>query len=351
MRAITFHGVSDVRAEDVADPKVTDPTDVILRITTSAVCGSDLHQYHGRGGGALVQTGAIMGHEFMGTVEDVGRAVTRLRRGDRVIVPFSVSCGRCEWCLARLPTQCLTTERAVFGGRFGHIWGGGQAERIRVPFADHLCEPVPAGMSDDDALFLGDILSTGYFCAENGSIRPGDTVAVFGAGPVGLLALQSTQLFGPARVFAVDRVDYRLRLAEEFGAEPVNLDRGDPADQLRGLTGGRGPDVVLECVGHETPFAQSIQAVRPGGTVSSVGVYVETSIGFPARVAFFKDLTLRMGICNARNYMLPLMPLVQRGKLQPARIITHTMPLAEAPRGYAIFDRKEDRAIKVMLKP
>jgi alcohol dehydrogenase len=350
MKAITFHGVGDVRVQDVAEPKVVDPTDVVVKITTSAVCGSDLHQYHGRGG-ALVQTGAVMGHEFMGTVEDLGPAVRQVRRGDRVIVPFSVSCGTCEWCRRRLPTQCTTTGRAVFGGRFGHVWGGGQAQLIRVPFADHLCERVPAEMTDHDAIFLGDILSTGYFCAENGGIRPGDAVAVFGAGPVGLLAMQSAQLFGPARLFAVDRVDYRLKLAEEFGAEPVNLDRGDPAEQLRALTGGRGPDVVLECVGHETPFTQAIQAVRAGGTVASVGVYVETSLGFPAREAFFKDLTLKMGICNARNYMTALLPLVQVGKLRPSRIITHTMALGDAPKGYAIFDRKEDRAIKVMLRP
>jgi threonine dehydrogenase-like Zn-dependent dehydrogenase len=350
MKAITFHGVGDVRAEHVADPKLVDATDVVLRVTTSAVCGSDLHQYHGRGGG-LVQTGAIMGHEFMGVVQEAGAAVRAVRPGDRVVVPFSVSCGQCEWCRRRLPTQCATTGRAVFGGRFGHVFGGGQAERVRVPYADHLCEKVPAEMSDDDALFLGDILSTAFFCAENGGIRPGDTVAVFGAGPVGLLAMQCAQLFGPARVFAVDRVDYRLALAAELGAEPVSLDAGDPAEQLRSRTGGHGPDVVLEAVGHETPFTQAIQAVRAGGTVSSVGVYVEPSMGFPAREAFFKDLTLRMGICNARNYIAPLLPLVRLGKLKPARIITHTLPLAEAPKGYAIFDRKEDRAIKVMLKP
>lgn len=350
MKAITFYGVGDVRAEDVPDPKVVDPTDVVLRITTSAVCGSDLHQYHGRGGG-LVERGAVMGHEFMGVIEEAGAAVQAVRPGDRVVVPFSVSCGRCEWCRRRLPTQCATTGRAVFGGRFGKVFPGGQAERIRVPFADHLCEKVPEGMPDDDALFLGDILSTAYYCAENGAIRPGDTVAVFGAGPVGLLAVQSARLFGPLRVFAVDRVDYRLALADELGAEPVSLDRGDPAEQLRALTDARGVDVVLECVGHETPFTQAIQAVRPGGTVSSVGVYVEPSMGFPAREAFFKDLTLRMGICNARNYVAPLMPMVRRGALQPARIITHTMPLKDAPQGYAIFDRKQDRAIKVMLKP
>ncbi len=350
MKAITFQGVGDVRIEDVADPKVVDPTDVVLRITTSAVCGSDLHPYHGRGG-ALVEEGAVMGHEFMGLVEEVGREVRQVRVGDRVVAPFSVSCGHCEWCQRRLPTQCATTGRAIFGGRFGKVFPGGQAERIRVPFADYLCEKVPDDLSDEDALFLGDILSTGYFCAENGGIRPGDTVAVFGAGPVGLLAMQATQLFGPARVFAVDRVDYRLALAREFGAEPVSLDRGEPAEQLRALTDGRGPDVVLECVGHETPFTQAIQAVRAGGTVSSVGVYLEQSMGFPAREAFFKDLTLRMGVCNARNYIVPLMPLVRLAKLRPARIITHTMPLKDSPRGYAIFDKKEDRAIKVLLKP
>ena len=349
MKAITLHGPGDVRVESVPDAAIVDPTDVVVRVTTSAVCGSDLHQYHGRVAG--LDPGVVMGHEFMGVVEDVGRDVLAVRRGDRVLAPFSISCGSCQWCRMRLPTQCSTTGRAVFGGRFGKQYPGGQAEAVRVPFADHMCEKVPPGMADEDVFFLGDILSTGYVCAENAGIRPGDTAAVFGAGPVGLLALQSAQLFGPSRIFVVDRVDYRLKLAEELGGVPVNLDAGDPAEQLRALTGGRGPDAVLECVGHETPFAQAIQAVRPGGTVSSVGVYVESSIGFPARDAFFKDLTLKMGICNARNFIAPLMPLIATGRLAPARIITHTLPLGDAPRGYAIFDRKEDRAIKVMLKP
>jgi glutathione-independent formaldehyde dehydrogenase len=245
------------------------------------VCGSDLHQYHGRVAG--LDPGIVMGHEFMGVVEEIGPAVRQIKRGDRVLAPFSISCGACEWCRMRLPTQCSTTGRAVFGGRFGKQYPGGQAEVIRVPFADHMCEPVPAGMADEQVFFLGDILSTGYVCAENAGIRPGDTVAVFGAGPVGLLALQSAHLFGPSRVFVVDRVDYRLKLAEELGGIPVNLERGDPAEQLRALTRGRGPDAVLECVGHETPFTQAIQAVRAGGTVSSVGVFVEQSMASSAR--------------------------------------------------------------------
>jgi threonine dehydrogenase-like Zn-dependent dehydrogenase len=349
MKAITLHGTGDVRVESVADPRIVDQTDAVVRITTSAICGSDLHQYHGRVPG--LPPGVVMGHEFTGVVEEVGREVKRVHKGDRILAPFNISCGSCDWCRRGLTSQCSTTGRAVFGGRFGHVYPGGQAEAIRVPFADFMCETIPAGMSDEDVFFLGDILSTGYFCAESAGIRPGDTVAVLGAGPVGLFALQSAQLFGPSRVYVVDRVGYRLKLAEEFGGTPVNLDAGDPVEQLRALTGGRGPDAVLECVGHEVPFSQAILAVRAGGTVSSVGVYVETSIGFPARDAFFKDLTLRMGICNARNYIVPLIPLIQAGKLKPTRIITHTIGLDEAPHGYAIFDRKEDRAIKVMLKP
>ncbi len=294
MKAVTFQGVGDVKVEDVADPEIADPTDVVVRITTSAVCGSDLHQYHGRGGG-LVERGAVMGHEFMGIVEELGSAVKAVRAGE--------------------------------------------AERIRVPFADYLCERVPPTMTDDDALFLGDILSTAYCCAENGGIRPGDVVAVFGAGPVGLLAMQSAQLFGPARVFAVDRVDYRLALAAELGAEPVNVDTSDPAEQLRALTDGRGPDVVLECVGHETPFTQAIQAVRAGGAVSSVGVYVETTMGFPAREAFFKDLSLKMGICNARNYIMRWLHVLGPGLItgasddDPSGITTYSV--AGASLGYA----------------
>ena len=349
MKAIALHAPYDVRVDTIPDAKVVDPTDVVVRVSTTAICGSDLHQYHGRV--PNLPAGVTLGHEFMGVVEAAGPGVTRVRVGDRVIAPFSISCGTCEWCRMRLPAQCSTTGRAVFGGRFGHKYPGGQAEAVRVPFADFMCERVPAGMADEDAIFLGDILATGYVCAESAGIRPGDTVAVLGAGPVGIFALQAAHLFGPSRVYVVDRVDYRLKLVEELGGIPVNLDAGDPAAQLRTLTGGRGPDAVLECVGHEVPFNQAIQAVRAGGTVSSVGVYVEDSIGFPVREAFFKDLTLRMGICNARNYIAPLLGLVQAGKLQPRRIITHTMRLDEAPRGYRIFDKKEEGAIKVMLTP
>ena len=234
MKAITFHGVSDVAARPTADPKLVDADrrpaahhdQRGVRLGPAPVP----RPRRRRAGAEAAPSWATSSWAWW------RRRVRRSRRCGRAIAwccRSTVSCGHCEWCQRRLPTQCATTGRAVFGGRFGHVWGGGQAERVRVPFADHLCEKVPADMSDDDALFLGDILSTGYVCAENGGIRPGDTVAVFGAGPVGLLAMQSAQLFGPARVFAVDRVDYRLALAAEFGAEPVNLDTGDPAEQIR----------------------------------------------------------------------------------------------------------------------
>ena len=232
------------------------------------------------------------------------------------------------------------------------MWGGGQAERVRVPFADHLCEKVDPALSDDDALFLGDILSTAYCCAENGGIRPGDTVAVFGAGPVGLLAMQSAQLFGPARVLAVDRVEYRLALAEEFGAEPINLDKGDPAEQIRALTRGHGADVVLECVGHETPFTQAIQAVRPARH-GVIGRRLRGAVdGLPRARGVLQGPHAQDGHLQRAQLHQPA-DGAREARQAPARAHrdAHDGARATAPRGYAIFDKKEDRAIKVMLKP
>jgi 2-desacetyl-2-hydroxyethyl bacteriochlorophyllide A dehydrogenase len=349
MKGITFHGPGDVRCDAVADPAIREPTDAVVRITASAICGSDLHFYHGRF--PNIERGIVLGHEFVGTVEAVGGEVTRFRVGDRVMAPFSISCGRCEVCRDRLPAQCATTGGAVFGGRFGKTYPGAQSERIRVPFADFMFEAIPDDIPDDEAIFLGDTLATGYHCAEMGRIRPGDTVAVIGCGPVGLLAVQAAWLFGPSRVFAVDRVAYRLEMAESLGAVPVDMGQVDAVQRIRAETGGRGTHVALEAVGHESALALALQAVRAGGTVSVVGIHAEPSIPFPIADAFFRNLTLTIGICQARNYMARLVPLVRARRLDPRRIVTHTLPLSDAPDGYRIFDRKEDRAVKVLLKP
>ncbi len=349
MKAVVFHGVGDVRVETVPDPSIEHPTDAIVKITTSAICGSDLHPYHGRVGVGDVFP---IGHEFVGVVEAVGPEVRGVRPGDRVVAPFSVSCGACYYCRNRLPSQCATTGRGVFGmGKRRGSFPGGQAEYIRVPFAGNMLEPFAPGLTDEQMIFLADILPTGYFCAENGGIRPGDTVALFGCGPVGLCALMAAQLFGPAQVLAVDKVPYRLAMASELGAVPVDAGRADPVALVQERTGGRGADVALEAVGHESALTLALQVVRPGGTVSVVGVYVEEAYPFPIGPAFVKGVTFRIGTCPARNYIPQLMPLLATKRLDPTRLITHRLPLAQAPAGYTIFDRKEENALKVLLKP
>lgn len=349
MKAVIFHGKGDVRVESVPDPAIEQPTDALVRITTSAVCGSDLHPYHGRVGVGDVFP---IGHEFVGVVEAVGPEVRGIRPGERVVAPFSVSCGACTFCRNRLPSQCATTGRGVFGmGKRRGSFPGAQAEYIRVPFAGHMLEPFPAGLGDEQMVFLADILPTGFFCAENGAIRPGHTVALFGCGPVGLCALMAAHLFGPAEVLAVDRVPYRLAMARDLGAVPIDAQRADPVAAIQERTGGWGADVVLEAVGHESALTQALQAARPGGTVSVVGVYVEEAYAFPLGQAFVKGVTLRIGTCPARVYIPQLIPLVAAGRLDPTRLITHRLPLAQAPEAYRIFDRKEESVLKVLLKP
>ncbi len=349
MKAVVFHGKGDVRVETVPDPSIEHPTDAIVNITTSAICGSDLHPYHGRVGVGDVFP---IGHEFVGVVEAVGPDVRGVRPGDRVVAPFSVSCGACYYCRNQLPSQCATTGRGVFGmGKRRGSFPGAQAEYIRVPFASHMVEKFAPGLTDDEMIFLADILPTGYFCAENGGIRPGDTVALFGCGPVGLCALMAAQLFGPAQVLAVDKLGYRLAMARELGAVPIDARQADPIALVQERTAGRGADVALEAVGHESALTLALQAVRPGGTVSVVGVYAEEAYPFPIGQAFVKGVTFRIGTCPARNYIPQLMPLLVTKRLDPTRLITHRLPLAQAPEGYQIFDRKEENALKILLKP
>ncbi|MBI3964417.1 MAG: alcohol dehydrogenase catalytic domain-containing protein [Chloroflexi bacterium] len=346
MKVVVYRGPGKVAVEEQPDPSVESDTDAVVRITTSAVCGSDLHIYHGRL--PNVPEGSVMGHEFIGVVESIGDKVEKFVPGQRVVGAFGTSCGKCWYCTHQLPSQCV--NGALFG--FGNPGVGGcQGELLRVPFADGTLEPVPDGLPDTEAIFIGDIFSTGFFAVENGGVKPGDVVAVVGCGPVGLFAQMSAQLFGAAAIFGLDLVEERLKLAQEIGSIPVNVNEQDAVALIRAATEGRGADVVCECVGHESALRLAMRLFRPGGTVSVVGVYAENNVEFPMGRAFMRDLTFKIGICNVKNYMARLTPLVVNKKVDLSRIVTHAMKLEEAPYAYEIFDQKRDNAVKILLAP
>ena len=331
--------------EDVPKPSLQAASDVLLKVTLGAICGSDLHIYHGH---TPINPGAVIGHEFTGVIEEVGPEVRRFRAGDRVVASFFTACGHCYLCRRGWFAQCVDKGTFGHGEYFGNL-GGGQAEWVVVPLADHTLEVIPEGMSDEQAIFVGDILSTAYFGAERAEIRPGDTVAVIGAGPVGLLAVMAAQLFGPARVYAVDMIDARLELAQELGAIPVNAAEVHPVEFLEKATHGHGVDRSIECVGLISAVDTAFECVRGGGTISMVGVPSKTEWQFPIMQAWMKDLTFRAGWCNVQAYMRPLLDLVAAGRLQPERIISHRMRLEEAPEAYRMFDARE--ATKIVLTP
>jgi alcohol dehydrogenase len=351
MRAAVFHGARDVRVEKVPDPMIANPTDALVRITRAAICGSDLHAYHGRN---QVVAGFVLGHEGVGVVDDVGRGVTTLKRGQRVVVAGSVACGRCFYCRRGQVSQCSESGSAVFGygknfaGTLGEV-GGAQSEGLVVPLADYTCYPLPDTIDDDAAVFLADILPTGFFGALNGDIRPGDTVAVFGCGPVGLCAVMTAQLFGPAEVIAVDSLPYRLELATRLGATAVTA--SEATQVILDRTNGRGADVAIEAVGHNSALEGAFAVVRPGGTVSVIGVFSEPTYPFPIGLAFMRDLTFRIGLANIRSNIPQLASLIERGRLDPRPIISHHLSLNDAPRGYDIFDARKEGAMKVVLTP
>ncbi|TMF86838.1 MAG: zinc-binding dehydrogenase [Chloroflexi bacterium] len=345
MRAVTFRDVGDFQIEDVPKPSLQAASDVLLKVTLGAICGSDLHIYHGH---TPINPGAVIGHEFTGVIEEVGPEVRRFRAGDRVVASFFTACGHCYLCRRGWFAQCVDKGTFGHGEYFGNL-GGGQAEWVVVPLADHTLEVIPEGMSDEQAIFVGDILSTAYFGAERAEIRPGDTVAVIGAGPVGLLAVMAAQLFGPARVYAVDMIDARLELAQELGAIPVNAAEVHPVEFLEKATHGHGVDRSIECVGLISAVDTAFECVRGGGTISMVGVPSKTEWQFPIMQAWMKDLTFRAGWCNVQAYMRPLLDLVAAGRLQPERIISHRMRLEEAPEAYRMFDARE--ATKIVLTP
>jgi threonine dehydrogenase-like Zn-dependent dehydrogenase len=388
MKALTWHGKHDVRVENVPDPKITNPRDAIIKITTTAICGSDLHLFDNYI--PTMEAGDILGHEFMGEVVETGSEVHNLKKGDRVVVPFTIACGNCWFCKKQLWSSCDNSNpnawmmEKAYGysgsGLFGysHMMGGyagGQAEYVRVPFADVGPMKIPDGMPDEKVVFLTDIFPTGYMAAENCNIQPGDTVAIWGCGPVGQFAIRSAYLLGAHRVIAIDSVPERLRLAEQGNATTINMDDEYIFDKIKELTGGRGPDSVMDAVGLEAHGAtldawydqakvatgmatdkghairQAINCCRKGGTVSIPGVYGGLLDKFNIGTAFGKGLTFKMGQTNMHKYMKPLLERVQKGEIDPSFVITHKLPLTEAPHGYNIFRYKKDNCIKVILKP
>jgi threonine dehydrogenase-like Zn-dependent dehydrogenase len=390
MKALTWHGRGHVKYEEVPDPSIVDPTDAIIRITSTAICGSDLHLYDLFN--PFMEKGDVLGHEPMGIVEEVGHEVRRLKKGDRVVVPFTISCGSCWACEKTLFSLCQTTNRngdmarGMLGhttaGLFGysHLTGGfagGQAEYLRVPYADVGPVRIDGDLPDEKVLFLSDILPTAWMAAENADIEPGDTVAVWGCGPVGLLTVQCAWLLGAGRVVAIDRVPERLTLAREAGrAEVIDLRHEAVYDRLMDMTGGRGPDRCIDAVGAEAHSTGSIDALydkaktmllmetdrphvlreailccRPGGTLSVPGVYFGFVDKLPMGAFMNKGLTMKTGQTHVQRYLEPLLQRIESGEIDPSFLITHVEPLEKGPDMYRTFRDKEDGCIKVVLKP
>ena len=389
MKALCWFGKHDVRVERVPDPTILNPRDCIVKITRTAICGSDLHLYDGFI--PTMEQGDILGHEFMGEVVEIGPEVKKLKVGDRVVVPFTICCGNCFYCKNDLWSLCDNTNpnahiaetlygfsgAALFG--YSHIYGGyagGQAQYARVPFADVGPIKIDSDLPDEKVLFLSDIFPTGYMAAENCDIKPGETIAIWGCGPVGQFAIRSAFMLGAARVIAIDRVPERIQLAQRAGAETLDYERTeDLIETLKEMTGGRGPDACIDAVGMEAHghsidavmdevkqtfriemdrpmvLRQAIQACRKGGNISIPGVYGGFLDKIPFGSAFAKGLTMKMGQTHMIRYLAPLLERIQKGEIDPGEIITHRLSLDDAPRGYSTFLKKEDHCIKIVMDP
>ncbi len=345
IRALTFHGKGDIRCESHPDPSPPDAHGAVLRVERAAICGSDLHLYHGDL--PVARTGFAVGHEFVGEVAEVGSAVRDVRPGDRVLCSGVIGCGLCAACRAGRVARCARRVSRVFG--MGAELPGGQAEAVAVPAADAALRRIPDGVSVEQAVLLTDILPTAFFGARNAELRPGQSAAVIGLGPVGQLAVECAHLCGAARVFAIDRIPERLAAAEAAGATPVHADRA--AEEILQATGGLGPDAVIEAVGADATIQLALQLVRPSGVVSVVGVNVRLDFPFPMALALMKNLTFRIGVCPIPELWDELIPLVQAGRLRPERVFTHRMPLSEGSEAYRIFDQKRGGVLKVLLDP
>lgn len=346
VKALTLHAPRDIRCETVPDPRLERPTDAIVRVELGAVCGSDLHVYHGREAG--LDPGTVMGHEFLGEVVEVGPEVRGLRPGAPVVSPFTTSCGSCFYCARGLTCRCPAGE--LFGWvADGAGLQGAQAEYVRVPLADSTLVAVPPDVSREAALFAGDVLSTGFFCAESAGFGEGAVVAVLGCGPVGFMAVLAARELGAGRVVAVDSVPERLRLVEALGARGVDRSREDPLEALREETDGRGADAVLEVVGSPEATRLAFELVRPGGTISAAGVHTEAHLAFSPVEAYDKNLTYRAGRCPARSYMDRGLELARAGRYDLEAIVSHRLTLDEGRRAYEIFDQKLEGCTKVLL--
>ncbi|MYN06526.1 zinc-dependent alcohol dehydrogenase [Pseudoduganella aquatica] len=386
MRALVYHSAHDVKVDTVPDPVIQEPDDIIIQITATAICGSDLHLYRGKVPG--MKEGDIMGHEFMGVVVEAGPAVTALQKGDRVVVPFVIACGSCFFCDMSLYSACETTNpdrgtimnkkslrsgAALFG--FSHMYGGvpgGQAEYVRVPKANVGPIKIPATLEDEKVLFLSDILPTGYQAVLNAGVGKGSSLAIFGAGPVGQMAAASARMLGVEQIFMVDHHPYRLEFARAtYGVIPINFDEVDPAEVIIENTHFRGVDAAIDAVGFEAKgsavettltalklegssgkaLRQCIAAVRRGGMVSVPGLYAGFIHGFLFGDAFEKGIGFKAGQTHVQRFMPELLAFIEEGKLSPEVIISHRLPLAEAAQGYKMFDKKEDNCRKIVLRP
>jgi len=344
MRALTFQAPGEVVVRDVPEPELVDAEDAIVRVESSGVCGSDLHIYHGR---VWIEPGFVLGHELVGTVLAVGDGVHGVTVGDRVLSCFHSACGRCFYCMRCDYHRCVHGRTFGHGAAMGNL-PGAQAERVLVPNADMTLRVVPPGMPDEIALFAGDVMGTGYHAIASAGVRPGDCVAVLGLGPVGLCAVQAARAAGAGEVLAVDSVAERLAMARTFGATALHLEDDDVKEAVRGATGGRGADVVVEAVGNPKALEQALFLVRPAGRVSVVGVYAERC-ELHMGLAWIKGVTIHTGLANVIGHVDRVLAMLSAGRLDPGPLVTHHMPLDDAPEAYAIFDRRE--ALKIILKP
>ncbi len=345
MRAVVLTGERTVAIENVPDPELTGPDGVVVRVEHTAICGSDLHLYHGD----IEATGVRLGHEFIGTVAEAGPEVRTLRVGDRVLVSGLIGCGHCDACASGDPVLCRNGGLTIFGTTPG--LPGGQAEAVAVPLADTFALPIPESIDDEQAVLLTDILPTGFLAAQRAAISPGSTVAVIGLGPVGILALQCAQLFGPARVLALDPVPDRLERAAALGAEPINASNGGGPAGVLDATAGRGADAVIEAVGLDQTIADAIVCAATGATISIVGVNLSMTLPFPMAAALLKNVTVRMTVAAIPSTWRALVALLASGRLRPEGIFTHHLGLSAAADAYRIFDRHEDGVLKVLLDP